>query len=220
MPIVGIFTQQRPRFYDPDSDTGLYFDATLEESTELQTDVTQFPIENGTVGHDHAVQRPLSLIMRVGITDNAFRAARAQAGDLGGAALGNLGGTAIGAGIGQLGGGAAAAAGLIGGNVSAAYQSAQSSTRSQTALEEIRKIQRRNLLINVVGIKTEYENCLIVNTRQETTKENEQALELVVELRQLITVGPPQGGNEVPTDSAATQAQPLDDLGRVAPVSL
>jgi len=214
MSIVGIFTQQRPRFYDPDSDTGLYFDATLEESTELQTDVTQFPIENGTVGHDHAVQRPLSLIMRVGISDNAARAARAEASDLGGEALGNVGSAIVGAGLGQV------TSGLVTGNVSAAYQAAQATTRSQSALESIREIQRRNLLINVVGPKTEYENCLIVNTRQETTKENEQALELVVELRQLITVGPPRGGNEVPTDSASTQAQPLNDLGRVAPVTI
>lgn len=219
MSIVGIFTQQRPRFYDPASDTGLYFDATLQESTELQTDVTQFPIENGTVGNDHAVQRPLFIEMRVGITDNQFRALRAQAGDVGGAALGNLGGAAVGAGVGQLSGAGSAAAGLIAGNASAAYQAGQATTRSQNALEAIREIQRRNILINVVGAKTEYRNCLITSTRQETNKENEQALELVVELRQLITVSPGGRDAAVPTDTAATQAQPTENLGRLSPVS-
>lgn len=59
---------------------------------------------------------------------------------------------------------------------------------------------------------------MITNTRQETNKENEQSLELVVELRQLIIV-PIEGDNNLflPSegDTSFTQGQPLQNLGLI-----
>lgn len=209
MSIVGIFTNARPKI------GGLYFDATLEESTELQTDVTEFPIENGSIGNDHAVNRPLRLSMRVGISDNAFRAARAAIPE-GFGTLGGIAGTqAIGGALSAVPASVAAAAGLGASVANAAYLAGQATTRSQSALESIREVQGAKALIDVVGLKREYKNCLITNTRQETNKENEQALELVVEMTQLITVplGAASTAIPAPGDPVSSQAQPTNNLG-------
>lgn len=213
MSIVGIFTRSQP------SIGGVYVDAVLEESTELQTDVTEFPIEDGSVGHDHAVVRPLRLTMTIGVSDNPFRVARAKASEAAGA-LPGLGvgigaGLGVGAAIGRLSGRAAAVAGLLAG---AANTSGQAASYSTTVLEKIRALQRDCAIIDVVPAKGPiYQGCMITRTYQQTTKANEGGLELVVELQQLQIinqqrtplVNPPVG------DTAATQAQPTVDLGRV-----
>lgn len=219
MAITGLFTQSRPLFKPNDTGDELYFDAILEESSELITDVTEFPIEDGSVGNDHAVQRPLTLTMRVGISDNIFRVQRARAGDTFGPAAGNLTGAIGGAAISGLSGQAAALAGIGTTVASAAFQAGQESTVSETALTTIRDIQRRKQLLTVTGAKREYTDMIIAGTRQETNKQNEQALDLVVEMKQLIIVNSTDDSGNVPAanDPAATQAQPEADLGLVSP---
>ena len=213
MSIVGIFTRSQP------SIGGVYVDAVLEESTELQTEITEFPIEDGSVGNDHAVVRPLRLTMTIGVSDNPFRVARAKASEAAGA-LPGLGvgvgaGLGVGAAIGRLSGRAAAVAGLLAG---AANTSGQAASYSTSVLEKIRALQRDCAIIDVVPAKGPiYQGCMITRTYQQTTKQNEGGLELVVELQQLQIidqqrtplVNPPVG------DTAATQAQPTIDLGRV-----
>lgn len=213
MSIVGIFTRSQP------SIGGVYVDAVLEETSELQTDVTEFPIEDGSVGHDHAVVRPLRLTMTIGVSDNPFRVARAKAseaaGALAGVGVGVGAGLGVGAAIGRLSGRAAAVAGLLAG---AANTSGQAASYSTSVLEKIRALQRDCAIIDVVPAKGPiYQGCMITRTYQQTTKQNEGGLELVVELQQLQIinqqstplVNPPVG------DTAATQAQPTVDLGRV-----
>ena len=216
MAITGLFTQARPTI------GGRFFDAVLEESSELLTEITEFPIETGNVGNDHAIQRPLTLTMRVGISDNKFRALREAAGDVGGPLVGPIAGnaasTALGGVIGSLSAEIATAAGLGFSVANAAFAAGQEKTRSETALSEIREIQRRNQKITVVASKRQYENMMITATRQETNKENEQSLDLVVEMQQLITVGSTSTKDPIPApnDPAATQCQPETDLGLVA----
>lgn len=213
MSIVGIFTRSQP------SIGGVYVDAVLEETSELQTDVTEFPIEDGSVGHDHAVVRPLRLTMTIGVSDNPFRVARAKASEAAGAlpsiGVGIGAGLGVGAAIGRLSGRAAAVAGLLAG---AANTSGQAASYSTSVLEKIRALQRDCAIIDVVPAKGPiYQGCMITRTYQQTTKQNEGGLELVVELQQLQIinqqstplVNPPVG------DTAATQAQPTVDLGRV-----
>lgn len=215
MSVVGLFTNSRPAI------GGLFFDAVLDESSELTTEVTEFPIEDGSVGNDHAVQRPLMLTMRVGVSDNVFRAARAAAADVGGPIAGaasSVGGALAGT-AGGLIGSNAAEVGLALSVANAAFAAGQASTRSQTALEAIRDIQRRAQIITVVGAKATYDRMMIVSTRQETTKENEQSLVLVVELQQILEVTSQDAAQPIPApnDPAATQAQPTTDLGLVVP---
>lgn len=214
MSIVGIFTRSQPLI------GGVFFDAVLSEATELVTEVTEFPIEDGSVGNDHALQRPLRITMRVGISDNPFRALREAAssfpggGALTGIATGVAGGAAIGA------AGDPAIAGLAAGAASAAFLAGRAQTRSQSALEELRDIQRRNTIIDVVDSKgKEYPRCIITNTRQETTKENEQGLELVVELQKMLFINSTieEGGARNPDDTASTQGAETENLGRLNP---
>jgi len=223
MAITGVFTQKRPAF-----DVGgesIVFDATITESSELTTEVTEFPVETGAIGNDHAVQRPLRITMRVGISDNPARAIRAAATEqipgVGGEAVAGLTGVGLGQGVGtavgQLSGAQAAAAGLGASIASAAYSAGRPETRSQSALDAIRDIQKRNRIIDVVGAKTIYRNCMITSTRQETNKENERGLELVVELTQLLLIDTDPSSAALPAqnDPAATQAQEARDLGRI-----
>ncbi|CRX53830.1 hypothetical protein RSG62_002675 [Yersinia enterocolitica] len=51
MAITGLFTRNRPKIGN------LYFDALLEESSELRTDVSEFPLEDANTAHDNAVSR-------------------------------------------------------------------------------------------------------------------------------------------------------------------
>lgn len=215
MSIVGIFTSTQPAFGAGTGGPGLVFDATLEESTELNTDVTEYPVESGVVGNDHAVQRPMRITMRIGMSDNAFRALKGAAGTAASAAASIGAGTALG----QAGGGAAVAAGLGATALSAGFNAGQAATRSQQALDNLRELQRKQEIIDVVGVRQTYENVLISSTRQETTKKNEEGVEIVVEMTKLIIAESPSGGAPVPAvnDSAATQAMPAANLGVVSP---
>ena len=221
MSLVGIFTRSRPNI------EGIFFDAVLSESDEMITEVTEFPIENGTVGNDHALQRPMMITMRVGISDNPFRALREAASsgvdsDIVANAISS--GTGIGA---SLGAGAIAGAlgsnaalgGLAAGAINAAYLAGQDVTRSENALEAVRTIQRQSLIIDIVTSKKEYKGCIITRTFRETTKENEQGLELVVELQQMLFLDSNVEAARVPApnDTADTQGRPTDNLGIVNP---
>jgi hypothetical protein len=211
MSIVGIFSRSQPNI------GGFIFDAILQESTELVTQITEFPIDTGAVGNDHAVQKPLKIIMTVGISDNSFRAIAAKAGgfsSLAGVGIGLVGGSVINR-LGQ----SAAAAGLLASvvNANAAFDAGQAGTRSQSALEAIRELQRSNAIIDVVSLKQTYKECMITSTRQETTKENEQGLELIVEMKQMLIINSREDKIEIPApdDTATTQAQPIINLGQV-----
>jgi len=233
MAITGIFTNRRPTI------GGFTFDATLEEADELQTEVTQFPIENGTIGNDHAATRNQRFTLRVGVSDNRFKALAAQAStgnvlanlqDLGlpdenlraliDSATGAAAGIAAGAVARTLGGRASAIAGIGASIGNAAFAAGQAATRSADALETIRQTQRSAALFTLTTSKGTYENCIITNTRRETNPRNEQGLELVIEIEQLRIMEsrlaqratlPVQGD-----DTASTQAQPLQPRGRVS----
>ena len=233
MAITGIFTSKRPNL------GGYVFDATLEESDELQTDVTQFPIENGSIGNDHAVTRNQRFTMRVGVSDNQFRSLAAEAStgnvfenlqglglpdgvlsSLIGSAASVTTGAAVGAAASALGGTGAALAGIGTSIGNAAFAAGQAATRSASALETIRQFQRSATIFTLTNSKGNYPNCIITNTRRETNPLNEQGLELVVEIEQLRIMEsrrvqgagiPAQGG-----DTAETQAQPIQNKGRVA----
>lgn len=216
MSLVGIFSKARP------SIGAFMFDALLEESSELATDVTEFPIETGNVGNDHAVTRPLRLTMTVALSDNPIKAAMASlSGPLAGIA-GIGAGVAAGAVMSKLGGAAAAAAGVAGSLLTefgpGLFGSGE--LRSTGMLADIRALQRLNSLITVVGAKGSYDNVIITNTRTQITKQNEGGLELVVEMRQLTIIDNAANAAIVAAnlpagDSAATQAQPETNLGEV-----
>lgn len=225
MSLVGIFSKSRPSIHD------FVFDALLEESSEQITDVTEYPIETGEAGNDHAVQRPLRLTMTVALSDNPIKALQAKAeAAAGGGALGTLAGSAVGIGssvgagvvAGALGGAGSAISGVvgsIGGGIAGMFSTAD--VRSEVMLQDIRALQSMGALIDVVGAKGSYKDVMITNTRTQVTKQNEGGLELVVEMRKLIIVdlehSPLTKTENLPqNDTAATQAQPEVNLGEAA----
>ncbi|MCR9028325.1 hypothetical protein NXA99_07230 [Citrobacter amalonaticus] len=213
MSIVNIFSTSRPNI------NGISFDAVLNEQTELRTEISDYPLEDATTASDNAVTLPLSLIMTVGASDNLIKAATAEAGEFSGVLSAGIGVTA-GMAASVLSGGAAALAGL-GLTVGAASISAGTRARSATILDAIREIQRSNTIFTVITSKGEYSNMIISNTRQETNKENENGLELVVEMRQVTLINrqgdaTTQNANLPVNDTATTQGQATVNIGSVA----
>ncbi len=212
MSIVGIFTKTRPDI------GGIFFDAILEESSELQTDVSEYPLENASTANDNAVTRPMYLTMTVSVSDNPIKTLMAEAGELSGV-LGIGAGITAGIATSMLSGGAAALAGL-GASIGLGIASTASSKRSVTVLEAMRSKQRESAVMTVVSSKGSYTNMIITSTRQETNKENEVGLELVVEMRQLVIINKNSkaeinNANLPANDSATTQGQSVVNRGEV-----
>lgn len=217
MSIVGVFTKANP------SIGGLFFDAVLEEQTELLSEVSEFPLETGALGNDHVVVKPLTIMMTIGISDNPFRALSASSNI---PIAGSLAGTGVGVAIGQLSGTGAALVGVAGSVANAAYSAGQASTRSQAVLDQFRALQKAGQFVDVVGAKDKtYANCLIKSTRQQTTTENENGLELVIELVQPVIIETVRINRSIDkdrlpaNDSASTQAQPVTDFGEVSAIA-
>ncbi|KGA39091.1 phage baseplate protein [Pectobacterium carotovorum] len=214
MSIVGIFNKSRPQI------RGIFFDAILEESSELRTDISEYPLETGATANDNAVTRPMTVTMTVAISDNPVKALMAQAGQL--STLGGIGaGVAAGAVGSLLGGGTAALAGVaasIGLSVTAS-----GNKRSQEALDGIRWSQRNNEILTIIdSAGASYDNMIITNTRTQRNKENEGGLELVVEMRQLVLINANRSpeainANLPQNDTATTQGQANVHLGEVTP---
>lgn len=221
MAITGIFTRSRP------SIGGIFFDATLEESDELQTDVTRYPVETGFEGNDHAVNRNAKITMLVALSDNPVRSATALATQ--GDALERLNnlnlpagilragvGIGVGRAISALPPGVAAAVGL--GASVATNAVGQGSSRSSDILEVIRDLQSRREPFTVITQKAKYANVLITNTRRTTNPRNEGGLELMVEMEQIniLYSSLRDRGMVDPSDPSAAMAAPQRDRGRVS----
>jgi hypothetical protein len=212
MSIVGIFTKAQPSINE------LVFDAVISESSEMATEITQFPIETGAIGNDHAVQKPLRISLRLGVSDNVFRHLATQTGGLSSLASASLS-AASGKLITEVGKRAVVAGlgGSVANAVYAAYTAGRAETRSQSMLEAVRDLQRSNAIVNVVGAKSQYTNCMIVGTRQEVTAENENGLDLVVDLQQLLIINSRIEKETIPApnDTAELQAQEIVNIGQV-----
>lgn len=229
MSLTAIFTKNRP------SIQGLVFDAVLEESDELQTDVTRYPIESGVRGNDHAVTRNQTFRLLVGVSDNPVRALAAQASqqsvfdnlsDLGlpnsalQTIIGGAAGVAVGTVAGSLPGSIAALAGIGASIANASYAAGQASTRSSTVLDTVRNLQRNKTLFVLSTSKGTFNNCIITNTRRETNPQNSQGLELSIEIEQLRIMNSQirRRGLPAANDPASTQATPQVERGRVTVV--
>lgn len=75
MSLIEIFTKMCPQIGE------LYFDALLEESSELTTEVSEYPLEDGRSANDNAVYRPLIITMTVAVSDNWNKSLIAKAGN-------------------------------------------------------------------------------------------------------------------------------------------
>ena len=205
MSIVGLFTKNTPQIH------GIYFDALLEESSELRTDVSEYPLEDASTANDNAVTRPLTLIMTVGVSDNWYRSLIAETGDLSSLA-GISGSIATGALSQLLSGGAAAIAGLA---ASITTETMSDTSRSSDKLELLRDLQRNHTVMTVTGSKTSYTNMIITNTRTKKEKATEGGAIIVVEMRKLNIIDDASSATTSSNDTASTQATTTVNLGTV-----
>lgn len=214
MAITGIFTKSRPAI------GGIFFDATLEESDELQTDVTRYPIETGAEGNDHAVNRNLLITMTVALSDNPVRKMIAEAssesfldnlrGSVPDGILRAATGIGVGIGIGALPASVASVIG-VGAGAYSTVSAGQADSRSSTVLHAIRDLQAKREPFTVITSKATYDNCLITNTRRVTNTRNEAGLELVVDIEQVNILNSSIRLHELvnPDDPSAAQAFPV-----------
>ncbi|MFC0227399.1 phage baseplate protein [Serratia aquatilis] len=214
MAITGLFTRNRPKIGN------LYFDATLRETSELHTDVSEFPLETAETAHDNAVTRPLSLTMTIGVSDNWYRELMAQQEDSLAGLLGVGANITTGIAASILGGRGAMLAGIGASIATNFYSGGQStSSRSQNLLEQLRELQRSHTPFELVSSRgSTYKNCLITNTRTENSKETEGGMEIVVDLLQLTIIHDTvaeTNANLPYGDTAATQAQKEVSHGEV-----
>lgn len=211
MPITGIFTKSHPHIQ------AIYFDALISESSELSSAASTYPLEDRRVVPDNVAVNPLTVTLKIASSDNWFRSLAAQQGtDL--AAPFALGASVTtGAVASLLSGGAAALAGLAAG-AGIALAQGDTTSRSQTLLENLRALQQERILIDVVGVKGNYKNCVIIQTAQEVNAANEGAPEITVKLQQFILQESEsvRSNEKLPAqDSAATQGQVFVSLGEV-----
>ncbi|TNV22826.1 hypothetical protein FH968_01925 [Buttiauxella sp. B2] len=215
MAITGMFTRNRPKIGN------IYFDALLKESTELRTDVSEFPLETAATAHDNAVTRSLTLSMEIGVSDNWYRGLIAQQEEMAQPLLDIGGGLTAGMAASLLSGRLAALTGIAASVGLAVYQNGQGTTRSQSLLEQLRTIQRNHETFDLVASRgASYKNCIITNTRTETDKETEGGLIIVVDMLQLTIIhdSVAETNANLPwSDSATTQGQKEISAGEVIP---
>lgn len=219
MAITGLFSRNRPKIGD------LYFDALLEESSELRTDVSEFPLEDASTAQDNAVTRSLALTMTIAVSDNWYRVLMSKQSDTWAGAIGMGASLTTGMVASMLPGGVAALAG-IGASVatsiySGEFGSKSKASHSQELLAQLRAMQRNHQVFELVASRgASYKNCIITNTRTQTNKQNEGGLEIVVDLLQLTIIydTAKETNNNLPYgDTAATQGQREVSVGEVAP---
>lgn len=228
MPLTAIFTQRRP------SIGSFTFDAMLEESDDLVSHVTQYPVENGDVANDFVNTRNTRISMLVGVSNNRFRALAADASSTTlNSALADLGidvqtarrivstGSSVAAGVisNALSGTGAALAGIGASIANASYVAGQSKTRSQSAVEAIRELQESGQPFNLITSKRNYKNVVITRTQFTTNPENEEGLELLVEMEALRIFQSTFRNEAVtlpPNDSAAVQASLREEYGSIS----
>lgn len=211
MSLVGVFTKFRPEI------GGIYFDATLEESSTLSTEVSSYPLEDASTANDNAVTRPLELTMTVAISDNPIKALTAGEDTL---SRITASGTRIAGGLlaSALSGGAAALAGLAATAGLAYISSGQS--RSESALISLRNLQRNKTLLKIVGVGSSYDNMLITRTQVKKAKDGEGGQEISVVMQQITVITRSDSAaatnRTLPAnDTASTQGQKSVNLGQV-----
>ncbi|EKS6733253.1 phage baseplate protein [Enterobacter ludwigii] len=183
MAITGLFTRNRPQIGN------LYFDALLKESTELRTDVSEFPLETAETAQDNAVTRALEITMEIGVSDNWYRGLIAQQEELAQPLVDIGGGLTAGVAASLMSGRTAALSGIAASVGLAVYQNSHGTTRSQNLLEQLRAIQRNHETFDLVASKgASYKNCIITSTRTEIDKETEGGLIIVVDMLQLTII--------------------------------
>lgn len=155
--------------------------ATLEEVHNDELEITDQPVEFGAMITDHAFKRPAECIITVGYSNSP--GSSALIGSLVGAVTGTLGGIAS----------------LLTGN---------SVNQVRDVYQKFLELQESRVPFDVYTGKRIYKDMLVKGLKTVTNKELENAMVLVVHLRQIIIV--PTATNLAVSADAEDQAQPED----------
>lgn len=161
------------------------FDAITEQAVTLSVDVPSYPIETGVQIADHRVIQPMEYMLH-GIISN--KKLEVSVTDFAGGLVSNLvDNPAI-----------AAVAGM-----SAGYLAGSDSTRATAAFEELIQLMESHIPFDVDTGDMILKNLCIVEIRREINAENENALEVELRLREMITL-----------DRITTDGQPSHSIVR------
>lgn len=164
------------------------FDTITEQALTLSVEVPTYPIENGVQIADHRVIQPMEYMLH-GIVSNSGTL-EASVTDFAGGVVSNLTNNPV----------VAAVAGM-----SAGYLAGSDSTRATAAMEELIKIMESHTPFDVDTGDMILRNLCIVEIRREITLENENAAEVELRLREMITL------DRITTDGMPSHSIVRDD---------
>lgn len=186
------------------------FDAKLEGATSKAVQLTEFPVEFGTNGNDHARLLPDRYLLTGAVSNTPL-----------GIGLDDLGMMGVGAISSAIGGVTGAAISTV----SAYLLSGSEATRAATAWAALTALLQSRARFDLV---TEYEtlkNMVLIRLDQRTRPDDEDGLVFVAELQQVrvissqVTRGVTSADQLLQNDPVATQGAPMVSTGS-APVEV
>jgi len=195
--LIQLLTNKPKRGFDDGSGTLFVPDATIEEAHTDETEITDHPVEQGTVISDHAFNRPSELIVTAGWSDSPNNSGLAN--QIVGAAANASSAlqTIIGA------------ARTIGGVVDM-FASSDSGSPSQAAYQQLLAMRANRTLFTIYTGKRVYQNMLIKSLAATTDAKTENSLIIRIGCRQILmaqtqTVTVPDSSNMAnPEQNGAT----------------
>jgi len=195
--LIQLLTNKPKRGFDDGSGTLFVPDATIEEAHTDETEITDHPVEQGTVISDHAFNRPSELIVTAGWSDSPNNSGLAN--QIVGAAANASSAlqTIIGA------------ARTIGGVVDM-FASSGSGSPSQAAYQQLLAMRANRTLFTIYTGKRVYQNMLIKSLAATTDAKTENSLIIRIGCRQILmaqtqTVTVPDSSNMAnPEQNGAT----------------
>lgn len=196
--------------------TPIIFDVVLSEIHEVTAKMSQYPLESGASASDHSIQLPNTLKIKVGVSDNPFRALTASSSGIASMAGSALIGAAAGAVVSRLSGPALNVLGLGMG----ATQSSSPKTRSTTVKNALHHLKATGALINFVGTKETYKDVVVIGVNSTLDKSTELGGIFEIELAQptiLFNTGTGSIKTTLGGGTESTQGQSSVNAGTVVP---
>lgn len=149
---------------------GYSFDAVLEDTLELNVELTDYPVESGVRPIDHAIIQPIrwSIVAMVGVEDLRGINSVGLASGVFSNALANNALVSFAAGL---------SAGFLAGN---------SSTRASAALQFMIELMTSRVPFDVDAVDVQLKNMLITRLRRTKEPNNENGLMLIADLQELV----------------------------------
>jgi hypothetical protein len=195
--LIQLLTQKPKRGFDDGSGSLFVPDATIEEVHSDEMEITEHPVEQGTVISDHAFKRPSELIVTAAWSDSPNNSGLGN--QIVGAAANSS--PALQAIIGT--------ARAIGGIVDMVASRGEG-TPSKAAYQQLLDMQNNRLLFSIYTGKRVYKNMLIKSLAATTDAKTENSLVIRIGCRQLLlaqtqTVTVPDSSNmKNPEQNGAT----------------